>query len=80
MTCYLEWPNGTATASDVITVLALDGSLDGASWGLMCARPLGVLLKRIWAPQSAAGSGTEHAQDLAMMVDTAVQGPCFERQ
>lgn len=41
MTCYLEWPNGTAAASDVITVLELDGSLDGASWALMCAQTSG---------------------------------------
>ena len=73
MTCYREGPNGTATASDVITVLDLDGSLDGAPWALMC-RPLGVLLKCIWVQQSAASSGTEHAQVLTVLADTQSKG------
>lgn len=84
MTHYQEWPNATVTAAHVIMVLELDGSLDGASWSLMCTQTSGrelggVLLKCIWVHQSAASCGTEHAPDLTVMVDTAVQGPCFER-
>lgn len=41
MTHSQEWPNATVTATHVIMVLELDGSLDGASWSLMCTQTSG---------------------------------------